>query len=118
MFWLFAALSIVAAIAIPVWLFRFRAAHDVWLTVALGCVMAGVLGNLYDRFGLSGDTWLGPGIFSPEAVHYVRDWVLWQWNDRWPWPNFNIADALLDIGVGILVLHAFLQSKPAAKHSG
>src|SRR5688500_8002303 len=52
----FAALSIVAAVAIPVWLFWFRAARDLWLTVALGSVMGGVLGNLYDRLGLSGDS--------------------------------------------------------------
>ena len=51
--WLFAALSIAAAIAIPVWLFRFARPRDAWLTFALGCVMAGVLGNLYDRLGLA-----------------------------------------------------------------
>ncbi len=51
----FALLSVAAAIAIPVWLFWFKAARDGWLTFALGCVMGGVLGNLYDRLGLSGD---------------------------------------------------------------
>lgn len=103
----FAALSIAAAIAIPVWLFWFRAACDAWLTLALGCVMAGVLGNLYDRLGLSGDAWY-PGPPIPEAMHAVRDWILWQVNDRWRWPNFNIADSFLVTGVGILLLHAFL----------
>ncbi len=114
----FAMLSIAAAIAIPVWLFWFRAAHDGWLTFALGCVMGGVLGNLYDRLGLSGDSWFGPGQTNPEAVHAVRDWILWQVNDHWRWPNFNIADSLLVVGVAILLLHAFLHSEaPAAKHS-
>ena len=61
MVWLFATLSIAAAMAIPLWLFRFGAARDAWLTFALGGVMAGVLGNLYDRLGLSGETWAGPG---------------------------------------------------------
>lgn len=107
----FAALSIAAAIAIPVWLFWFRAAKDIWLTLALGCVMGGVLGNLYDRLGLSGDSWIGPGQSSPEAVYAVRDWVLWQVNDQWRWPNFNIADSLLVVGVGIILLHAFLESR-------
>ena len=55
MVWLFALISILAAIAIPIWLFRLGAAQDVWLTVALGCVMAGIVGNLYDRLGLSGE---------------------------------------------------------------
>jgi signal peptidase II len=106
----FAALSIAAAIAIPVWLFWFRAASDAWLTLALGCVMAGVLGNLYDRLGLSGDAWY-PGAAMPEAVHAVRDWILWQVNDRWRWPNFNIADSFLVTGVAILLLHAFLNKE-------
>jgi signal peptidase II len=109
----FALLSVAAAIAIPVWLFVFRAARDIWLTFALGCVMGGVLGNLYDRLGLSGDPWFGPGNTAPEAVHAVRDWILWQVNDNWRWPNFNIADSLLVTGVGILLLHAFLHSDSA-----
>lgn len=104
--WLFAALSIGAAIAIPLWLFRFGAARDAWLTIALGCVMAGVLGNLFDRLGLSGEDWAGPRQVAPEAVHSVRDWILWQANDRWRWPNFNIADSLLVVGAAILLLHA------------
>ena len=74
--------------------------------VALGCVMAGVLGNLYDRLGLSGDEWVGPDFASPQGLHAVRDWILWQANDSWRWPNFNIADSLLVVGVGILMLHA------------
>jgi signal peptidase II len=112
--WLFAALSIVAGIAIPVWLFGFRAARDFWLTLALSCVMAGVLGNLYDRLGLSGEEWMGPGQSSPQAVHAVRDWILWQASDRWRWPNFNIADSLLVCGAAVLFIHAFRQPKTAA----
>jgi signal peptidase II len=114
----FAMLSVAAAIAIPIWLFWFRAARDGWLTFALGCVMGGVLGNLYDRLGLSGDSWFGPGQMDPQAVHAVRDWILWQVNDRWRWPNFNIADSLLVVGVAILMLHAFLHSEsPTHKFS-
>lgn len=116
MFGLFAALSIIAAIAIPVWLFWYRAARDAWLTAALGCVMAGVLGNLYDRLGFSGETWLEPNVLTTDAVHYVRDWILWQASDRWRWPNFNIADSLLVIGVGLLVLHAVIYT--SASESG
>jgi signal peptidase II len=112
MYGYFAALSIAAAIAIPVWLFWFRAAQDVWLTFALGCVMAGVLGNLFDRLGLAGDAWLGPNETAPMAVHAVRDWILWQANDQWRWPNFNIADSLLVVGVALLFVHTLLSSGP------
>jgi signal peptidase II len=109
--WLFATLSIVAGIAIPLWLFVFRAARDRWLTLALGCVMAGVLGNLYDRLGFSGEQWAGPGQIAPHAVHAVRDWILWQASDAWRWPNFNIADSLLVVGASVLFLHALCQPK-------
>jgi signal peptidase II len=109
--WLFATLSIAAGIAIPLWLFKFRAARDLWLTVALGCVMAGALGNLYDRLGLSGEQWMGAGHESPDAVPAVRDWILWQASDRWRWPNFNIADSLLVVGAAVLFIHALFQPK-------
>jgi signal peptidase II len=109
--WLFASLSIAAAIAIPVWLFVFGAARDAWMTVALGCIMGGVLGNLYDRLGLSGEDWAGPGRQAEVAVHAVRDWILWQVNNEWVWPNFNIADSLLLTGVGLLMLRALLEPK-------
>ena len=111
--WIFATLSIVAAIAIPTWLFWFGAARDAWITFALGCVMAGVLGNLHDRLGLHGLIWPAGAPRAGEAVYAVRDWILWQANDQWRWPNFNIADALLDVGVGLLFLHAVWQPKAA-----
>lgn len=107
--WLFATLSIVAAISIPVWLFVFKAARDVWLTTALGSVTAGIFGNLYDRLALyeiPGE----PG----KSLNYVRDWILFEFAG-WPWPNFNIADCMLVGGAILLVLHAFFagaQSKP------
>jgi signal peptidase II len=107
--WLFATLSVAAALAIPLWLFWFGAARDGWLTFALGCVMAGVLGNLYDRLGLSGEEWVGPGRQSADAVYAVRDWILWQVNDRWRWPNFNLADSFLVCGAALLFYHALRQ---------
>jgi signal peptidase II len=116
--WLFATLSIAAAIAIPVWLFWFRAAHDGWFTFALGCVMAGVLGNLYDRLGLSGEDWAGPALRSADAVYAVRDWILWQISDRWRWPNFNLADSFLVCGAALLFFHALRQpAAPGNRHA-
>lgn len=116
--WLFALFSIVAALAIPIWLFRFGAARDFWLTTALGCVMAGVLGNLYDRVGLPGLMW---DQFDPsragQRVYAVRDFALLQWNDRWVWPNFNIADSLLVIGACVLLVHSILCSGSRLENS-
>ena len=103
---LFAILSIVAAIGIVVWLFRYGAASDQWLTVALSLVMGGIFGNLYDRLGL----WWSPGL-PLEWKTGVRDWILFRYGD-FTWPNFNIADSLLVCGAIMLMLHAFCFEPP------
>lgn len=113
--WLFAALSFVALAGIVAWLFLYRAAHDRWLTVALGCVSAGILGNLHDRLGL----WDSTGL-APEFHHGVRDWILFVWPEVKlrmfnPWPNFNVADSLLVAGAIMLMVHAFVWREPPAE---
>lgn len=104
---LFALFSVIAAIAIPVWLFWFRAAEDFWFTTILGVIMGGVIGNFYDRMGLHGMQW---DAFDPQragqTVHAVRDWILFQVNDQWVWPNFNIADSLLVVGAIALFMRS------------
>ncbi len=104
---LFAVLSVVAAVAVVVWLFVYRAAEDWLLTIALGCVTAGIFGNLYDRLGIHGLTWpAGHPTNEPGAsVYAVRDWILVMIG-TWPWPTFNIADSLLVVGAGLLFWHA------------
>jgi signal peptidase II len=106
--WLFAGLSIVAAIAIVYWLFVVGACRDLLLTIALASVMAGVLGNLYDRLGL---WWTDAAAGYPQ--HAVRDWILFQFR-QWVWPNFNVADMLLVGGAGLLLLHAWFHPAPTA----
>jgi signal peptidase II len=97
---MFAVLSIVAAIAIPIWLFCFRAAHSGWLNFALSCIMGGILGNLYDRLGL----WIEPGM-PAEWNSGVRDWILLRFRG-YTWPNFNVADSLLVCGAAMLFIQA------------
>lgn len=100
----FAALSVVAAIGIVVWLFCFGAARDRWLTIALSCVMAGIFGNLYDRLGL----WYQTGM-PVEWESGVRDWILFRYGS-YTWPNFNIADSMLVCGAAMLMWQAFMDS--------
>jgi signal peptidase II len=110
--WMFAVCSIAAALAIPIWLFVFGGAVDRALTIVLGCILGGVLGNLYDRVGMPGLAW---GDFNPtragEPVYAVRDFILlaWKWDDvdwrnRVVWPNFNLADSFLVCGAIALLL--------------
>jgi signal peptidase II len=108
---LFAVLSVGAAIGIFVWLFPVGAAKDWLLTVALGFVTAGILGNLYDRLGFPGLRWQ-PGFGHPPGtpVHAVRDFIHVMFGS-WPWPTFNLADSSLVCGAALLAWHAF-QAKP------
>jgi signal peptidase II len=110
--WIFALLSVAALIGIVTWLFYYGAARDRWLTVALACVTAGILGNLYDRLGL----WDSAGL-RPEFQHGVRDWILFVWPEVKlrifnPWPNFNIADSLLVTGAILLAIHSLVWPRP------
>lgn len=109
---MFAALSVLAGIGITAWLFWFGAAQSKWLTVALGLVAGGIIGNLYDRLGL----WWKPG-YPAEWQSGVRDWILWQASDKWVWPNFNIADSLLVVGACMLFYQSLMQPQPAAAES-
>lgn len=101
----FALLSVAAAIGILVWLFRFGAARDRWLTVALACVMAGIFGNLYDRMGF----WYETGM-PVQWQSGVRDWILFRYG-TYTWPNFNVADSMLVCGAAMLMWQAITESK-------
>ena len=69
---------------------------SLWFAVALGLICAGTLGNLWDRYRLSA----------------VRDWIKWffVWDgDPKVWPNFNIADSAICVGVGLIILLEVVQ---------
>lgn len=113
----FAAFSSIAFIGILVWLFILGAARSWLLTISLGCIGAGTLGNLYDRLGLHGLKW--PETFEGlsqmgDPVYAVRDWVLVMFGN-WTWPNFNIADSLLVGGAILLGIHAFFVAETEPK---
>lgn len=103
---LFAAMSLVAAVGILVWLGKFQAITSWWLLTALGFITGGIFGNLYDRLGL----W-NPPPSRPDWSSGVRDWILLRYGD-YTWPNFNIADSLLVCGALMLVAHSFFAAEP------
>ncbi|MFC1597424.1 signal peptidase II [Planctomycetota bacterium] len=121
---LFAGLSIVVVPCVLYWLFVVGAARDLLLTIALGLVTAGILGNLYDRLGLPGLAWRDPWIVGGlhqvgDPVYAVRDWILVMIGN-WPWPTFNVADSLLVSGAILLVWHAlwYTPEEPSARGNG
>ena len=105
----FALLSIVAAVAVVVWLFFARGAQSLWLTISLSFVMAGTLGNLYDRLGMHGLRHELTG----EIQYAVRDFLYFEIIN---WPIFNFADTFLVTGAIMLVIQSF-QADMAAKHA-
>ena len=106
----FAVVSVVAAVFVLYWLFGMGEARDLILCTALGCVMAGILGNLYDRIGWHGLVWpFGPR--AGERVYAVRDFIHFGVG-RFEWPTFNVADSLLVCGAGMLIWHALRSGQP------
>jgi signal peptidase II len=109
---LFCMLSIVAILGIAYWLFVAGAARDGWLTVALGMVTGGILGNLYDRLGLPGLRWPANSIHEAGMpVYAVRDWIHFKIDGIVDWPIFNIADSLLVCGALLLIGHALVADR-------
>lgn len=83
---LFTALAIVISLAIVA--ASRRAAAGLHAT-ALGLVLGGALGNLADRF------FRPPGPFRGRVIDFI---------DFRVWPTFNVADAAVVIGAGLLVI--------------
>lgn len=72
-----AIVAIFAAVRKPRWI----------MTVSLGLILAGTLGNLYDR----------------AAFSEVRDFIKFTYTaDSPPWPLFNLADSYICVGVLLL----------------
>ena len=86
--WLLVTISIAAIIAV-ILLFLFSGRKSPYLTVTLGLFAAGVCGNLYDR------------LFNDGLVRDFIDIVYWPGKH---WHTFNVADTLLCIAVGLLMI--------------
>ena len=160
---LFIAAS-VAALGVVVYMFSQSSRMQRALHVALAMILAGALGNLYDRAFIIADVvkyenqsgrsisiigknlngpddpvirlaeWPdGPGVnvFQRDEVAtvqqgVVRDFIKFVWKfpawvprlagrDVWPWV-FNVADAALVCGVGILLFHVLFDPRRGPTH--
>lgn len=90
-------LSIVAFIAAALVLYFFwkTPRSDDRILGALALLLAGIVGNVIDRARLG----------------FVIDFIDVQFGD-WHYPTFNVADASICIGAGILILDMFLRKDP------
>jgi signal peptidase II len=98
----FIALSCVALIVAAVLLVR-GSSTDPWRRVALGLLMAGILGNLTDRL----------------AHGHVIDFLLFDFGPHaprilHPWPAFNVADSCICIAVVCFMVYSFRDSRRLA----
>jgi signal peptidase II len=85
----FVALSIVASVAILVFLYYFPPVSNTGV-VAFALVLSGVVGNLADRIRLG----------------YVTDFISFHVRGFF-WPAFNVADAALVVGVFLLIYYFY-----------
>lgn len=104
----FAALSVVALVGIWYWLFVRRACQSLWLTIALGLVSGGTIGNLYDRLGIH-------ALKEPDGsgILAVRDFLDFRLG-TFDWAVFNIADVCLVTGAIMLMLQSFMMPQDSA----
>ena len=68
-----------------------------WVQGVAGLIAGGAIGNLIDRARLG----------------YVLDFLDFHYG-KWSWPAFNVADAAISLGVGLVVL-AWMTGKPMEK---
>ena len=84
------ALAISIGIAVFVW----RKRPDRLSAVALGTIVAGALGNGWDRAFRA----------APGGGTGVVDFIAVTLPGGYRWPTFNVADVLLAVGVGLILL--------------
>jgi len=90
--WLFGGIASIISVVLVVWLYR-APASAVLLKFSLALILAGALGNLWDRVTLG----------------YVVDFIQWHYKGYY-WPAFNIADAAISVGAAAMVIDSFRAS--------
>jgi signal peptidase II len=89
--WLLIAVAIVISGILSVWLWR---SQDRFISLALGLVIGGALGNVIDRVRF-------------KAVADFFDFHMMGYH----WPAFNIADSAICVGVALLLWDGLIRSK-------
>jgi signal peptidase II len=88
-------LSVVIVIGLVIWLRKVESTH---LTLALGAIIGGALGNVIDRVRWG-------------AVADFLDFHVMGYH----WPAFNLADSAITVGAAVLVLDALFARPSSSK---
>lgn len=89
--YLLSALAIAISIVLIVWL---RKAETTFLALALGFVIGGAIGNVFDRF-------IWGRVYDFLDFHAAG----------YHWPAFNVADAAITVGVALVLLDGFIAKR-------
>jgi signal peptidase II len=98
--WMLAALAALAAAGVLVYFFRVKTADDRVLG-ACALLLAGIAGNLTDRVRLG------------HVVDFIELHL-----GSYQWPTFNVADAAICVGAGLLALDIILEGKREGTKKG
>lgn len=91
--WFFAAFSVIMSVVLIVWLLRLPG-KDRLQSLAVGLILGGALGNLYDR----------------ARYGFVVDFIDIYYKNH-HWPVFNLADSAICLGAFFLILDFFVSRK-------
>lgn len=98
--WAILSATTIATVVVMI-LFAMSSLRQRMLHVALAMVLAGAVGNAYDRLF---SRVIFPGDMAPR-LGQVRDFID-VYTGRHHWPTFNVADILLVVGVGLILLES------------
>jgi len=93
----FTTVSSVVSIGLLYWLYTLPAKNR-WLSIALCLILAGAVGNLYDRVMLG----------------QVVDFIDWYYGD-YHFPTFNIADSVILLGAAMMLYDSFMHPQDEEK---
>ena len=88
----------IGAVVLITWYFSKLSGKDPqerWALWGLPLVLGGAIGNYIDRI----------------ARAFVIDFLEAHWYDKAYWPSFNVADSAIVVGVGLLLVDAFVRKE-------
>ena len=96
--YILAGVSLLAAAMVAAYQWR-TPVRKVGFNMAFSLMLAGIIGNLIDRIRLG----------------EVVDFIDLHWAEVYTWPTFNVADAAICVGAGLLALQMIIEERAAQR---